>query len=70
MLAKMTKQQLFAEIKSAAVTATTELKDFRDNWTSEQTQGLLARSKESEQKDGDLSKASAVPRYGWYEREF
>lgn len=63
-----TKPQLFAAVKSAATTSTNELKDFRDNWTSEQTQALLATSTESKQKDGDLSKASTVPRYGWSER--
>lgn len=65
MQANTSKSQLFADIKTAAVTSTTELKDFRDNWTSEQTQSLLAKSNESKQKDGDLSKAASVPRYGW-----
>ncbi|KAF2167697.1 hypothetical protein M409DRAFT_21850 [Zasmidium cellare ATCC 36951] len=60
-----TKPRLFADIKDAAVTASTDLKDFRENWTSEQTQSLLARADESKQKDGDFSKAVTVPRYGW-----
>lgn len=56
---------MFAEIKKAAMQSTDGLKTFREDWTSEQTQQLLARSKESLEKDGDLSKANGVARYGW-----
>ena len=64
---RTTKPQLFADIKSAAVTSTTELKDFRENWTSEQTQNLLVKAKDSKQRDGDLTKSMNIPRYGWSE---
>lgn len=38
---------------------------FRENWTSARTQDLLTRSKESFAKDGDLTKANQVARWGW-----
>lgn len=59
------KAQMYAEIKKAAVQSTDGLKTFRTDWTSEETQQLLERSKESLRKDGDLSKANDVAHYGW-----
>ncbi|KAK5128412.1 hypothetical protein LTR85_003080 [Meristemomyces frigidus] len=59
------KEHMFAEIKKSALQSTNGLKAFRDDWTSEQTQQLLARSKESLERDGDLSRADGVARYGW-----
>ncbi|RMZ33697.1 hypothetical protein D0859_02138 [Hortaea werneckii] len=49
----------------AAVKSTEDLKDFRADWNSEQTQQMFARARESVQKDGDLSKANEVAKYGW-----
>ncbi|KAK4494023.1 hypothetical protein PRZ48_015209 [Zasmidium cellare] len=63
-----TKEHLFADVKNGALTATTDLKEFRDNWSSEQTQSLLARASESKQQNGDFSKAATIPRYGWLDR--
>lgn len=59
------KAQLFAEIKTAAVQSVQDVGTLRETWNSEQTKDLVARSKESFEKDGDLSKAAEVPRYGW-----
>ncbi|KAM0720789.1 hypothetical protein Q7P37_003074 [Cladosporium fusiforme] len=59
--------QMFAEIKKSTTTSTTQLTSFRENWTSEQTQQLLAKAHESEQKDRDLSKGQEVPAFGWTE---
>jgi len=56
---------MFAEIKKVALQSTTDLKTFRNDWTSEQTQQLLERGRESLQKDGELRKADEVARYGW-----
>lgn len=59
------KAQMFAEVKKSALQSTGDLKAFQESWASEQTQQLLARSKESLQKDHDLRKANDVARYGW-----
>lgn len=59
------KPQAFAEIKKSAVGATDDMNKFRANWTSERTQELLNRSKESFAKDSDLTKANQVARWGW-----
>lgn len=66
------KAQMFAEVKKSAVTTTSQLSAFRDDWNSEQTQQILTKAQESEQKDPDLSKAEEVARFGWnedYEKE-
>lgn len=62
------KAQIFAEVKKAALQSTDSLKSFREGWQSEQTQRILARSKESLQKDGELGKGNEVARYGWSEQ--
>ena len=59
------KAQLFADVRKSAIQSTDDLKTFREQWTSEQTQQLFARSRQSLEKDGDLSKAVDVARYGW-----
>ncbi|KAM3421641.1 hypothetical protein BST61_g2026 [Cercospora zeina] len=59
------KAQLFVQIKSAAVRAVDDVQALRNNWSSEQTQSILKKFQESLEKDSDLSKAVAVPRYGW-----
>jgi hypothetical protein len=59
--------QRFAQIRSAAVGSTADLQAFKQVWKSDETQKLLARSKESLQKDSDLSKAVNVPMWGWGE---
>lgn len=41
------KAQMFAGVRKAAVQSTSDLNRFREEWTSEQTQGLLARGRES-----------------------
>ena len=56
---------MFVEIKKAAITSTSDIKRFQDDRNSEQTQTLFAKSKESAEKDNDLSKANDVPSYGW-----
>jgi hypothetical protein len=63
---------MFAQVKKSAVTTTSQLAAFREDWNSEQTQQILAKAQESEQKDPDLSKAEDVARFGWikdYEKE-
>ena len=62
------KAQMFADIKKAALVSTDNIKTFRDDWISEQTQALFARSKESLEKNADLTKAGDVPKFGWSER--
>jgi len=54
------KAQMFAEVRKVAVTSTGELKQLRDDFTSEQTRETFARARESEAKDGDLSKGRGV----------
>jgi hypothetical protein len=56
---------MFAQVKKSAVTTTSQLTAFRDDWNSEQTQQILTKAQESEQKDTDLSKAEEVSRFGW-----
>ena len=62
------KAQMFANIKKAALHSTNDIKTFRNEWSSEQMRQIFAKSKESLEKNGDLSKANGVPRYGWSER--
>ena len=59
------KAQMFAKVKKSAVTTTSQLSAFRDNWNSEQTQQILTKAHESQQKDPDLSKAEEIARFGW-----
>ena len=59
------KVQLFADVRKSAIQSTDDLKAFREQWTSEQTQQLFARCKQSAEKDGDLSKSLYVSKYGW-----
>ncbi|KAK4956517.1 hypothetical protein LTR10_006044 [Elasticomyces elasticus] len=63
------RQQMFTNVKKAAVASSNDLKTLRESWASEETQQLLSRSKESLRKDGDLSKANDVARYGWLKGE-
>lgn len=56
---------MFANVRQAAVQSTDDLKAFREQWTSQQTQQVLARIRESAEKDGDLTKANDVAKYGW-----
>ncbi len=56
---------MFVHIKKAAAAAINDLRTFREDWTSERTQCMLSHSKESRLKDGDLTKANDVARYGW-----
>ncbi|KAL1589110.1 hypothetical protein WHR41_01959 [Cladosporium halotolerans] len=63
------KAQLFADIKKSATTSTNQLASFRNDWNSEQTQQLLSKSRESEQKDPDMSKGQEVAAFGWSEKE-
>jgi hypothetical protein len=58
---------MFAQVKKSAVTTTSQLAAFREDWNSEQTQQILAKALESEQKDPDLSKSGEVARFGWNE---
>lgn len=60
---------MFAEVKKSAVTSTSQLAAFRDNWNSEQTQQIFTKAQESQQKDTDLSKSQEVARFGWADRE-
>lgn len=59
------KAQMFAKVKKSAITTTSQLSAFRDNWNSEPTQQILTKAQESERKDPDLSKAEEVARFGW-----
>ncbi|KAF7192365.1 hypothetical protein HII31_06397 [Pseudocercospora fuligena] len=63
------KAQLFVETKTAAVQAVTDVQQLRTTWNSEQTQDIFAKTKDSFAKDGDLSKARNVPRWGWAEQD-
>jgi len=54
------KAQMFAEIRKTAITSTDGLKQLRDDFTSEQTRDMFARARESEAKDGDLSKGRGI----------
>lgn len=60
---------MFAEVKKSAVTSTSQLAAFRDNWNSEQTQQIFTKAQESQQKDPDLGKSQEVARFGWADRE-
>jgi hypothetical protein len=59
---------MFAEVKKTAVTSTSQLTAFRDDWNSEQTQQIFTQAQESERKDQDLSKAQSVASFGWAQR--
>ncbi|KAI6876224.1 hypothetical protein KC343_g11865 [Hortaea werneckii] len=59
------RHQMHQESYKAAIKSTEDLKDVRADWNSEQTQQMFARARESVQKDGDLSKANEVAKYGW-----
>ncbi|RMY64568.1 hypothetical protein D0863_09734 [Hortaea werneckii] len=59
------RHQMHQESYKAAMKSTEDLKDFKTDWNSEQTQQTFARARESVQKDGDLSKANEVAKYGW-----
>lgn len=61
------KARLVLQMKTAAVQAVDEVQALRNNWNSEKTQALIIKSRESFQKDGDLSKAADISRYGWAE---
>lgn len=61
------KARLVLQMKTAAVQAVDEVQALRNNWNSEKTQALISKSRESFQKDGDLSKAADISRYGWAE---
>jgi hypothetical protein len=62
------KAHMFAEVKKTAVTSTSQLTAFRDDWNSEQTQQIFTKAQASEQKDRDLSKAQEVAAFGWAEK--
>jgi hypothetical protein len=57
---------MFAEVRKSALRSTEELKTFREQWNSEQTQQLFARSTQSLEKDGDLTKSLDVAKWGWF----
>jgi hypothetical protein len=59
---------MFAEVKKTAVTSTSQLTAFRDDWNSEQTQQIFTKAQESERKDQDLSKAQEVAAFGWAQK--
>jgi len=59
---------MFAEVKKTAVTSTSQLTAFRNDWNSEQTQQIFTKAQESEQKDQDMSKAQEVAAFGWADR--
>ena len=56
---------MFAEVRKSTLRSTGDLKTFREQWSSEQTQQLFARSKQSLEKDGDLTKSLDVAKWGW-----
>ena len=57
--------QLFAEVRKSTEQSHENVKAFREHWTSEQTQQLFARCKQSFEQDGDLTKSLDVARWGW-----
>ena len=56
---------MFAEVRKSAAQSTADVKAFREQWTSEQTQQLFARSRQSAEKDADLTKSLDVAKWGW-----
>lgn len=58
---------MFAETREVALRSTSRLHTFRDNWSSDETQDLLKKGKESLQNNSDLSKAVDVSKWGWGE---
>ena len=60
--------QMFADIRKLALQSQDNITTFREQWSSEQTQQLFARSRESLEKDSDLSKSRDVAKYGWSEQ--
>lgn len=63
------KSQAFVEIKKAAVSTKSNLREFREDWQSERTREILERARESESRDADLGPAREVGVYGWVEAE-
>lgn len=43
----------------------TDISTFRTQWEGPQTQQILAKAKESQTKDKDLSAGKDIPAYGW-----
>lgn len=60
-----TKTEAFNGIKKAAIGAVTDISTFRTQWEGSQTQQILAKAKESQAKDKDLSAGKDIPAYGW-----
>ncbi len=56
---------MFAGVRKAAIKSADDMKDFRESWTSQQTQDLFARSRQSLSANSDLSKSAEVAKYGW-----
>lgn len=42
-----------------------DIKRFRQDWESQETQELLKAAMESTAQDGDLTKSKNMPAYGW-----
>ena len=60
-----TKSAAFGGLKKAAIGAVTDVRDLRSEWESDGTQKLLSRTKESFERDGDLTRAAEVQAWGW-----
>ncbi len=47
---------MFANVRKAAISSTSDMSAFREQWTSEQTQGILDRGKEGGERDAEVGK--------------
>lgn len=61
------KAATFAQVKKAAINTRSDLKALRETWTSARSVEIMARAKESEAKNGDLSAARDVSADRWME---
>lgn len=60
-----TRSAAFGGLKKAAIGAVTDVRDLRSEWESHETQRLLSKTKESYERDGDLTRAAEVEAWGW-----
>ncbi|KAF2205003.1 hypothetical protein GQ43DRAFT_363352 [Delitschia confertaspora ATCC 74209] len=57
----------YKDFKQAAVGATNDLKAFRSQWQSQETQSIFEHARGSLASNADLSSSPEIPKWGWIE---
>ncbi|PVI01396.1 hypothetical protein DM02DRAFT_641908 [Periconia macrospinosa] len=60
---------VFRAYKENIATSQNDMKKLKSQWKNPQVEKIFTYSKHSFQENGDLSKSSEVPRYGWVDME-